>query len=113
MDERQLRILRELGELGSVTAVAEALLVTPSAISQQLRLLQRSIPVPLTERVGRRLVLTAAGQALAEAAIEVETALARARRAVDRFVDQPDGSVSIAAFHSAAAAFYPILLRSL
>jgi DNA-binding transcriptional LysR family regulator len=71
MNERQLQILRELGELASVTATAEAQLMTPSAISQQLRLLQRSIPVPLTERDGRRLVLTDAGQALASAAIEV------------------------------------------
>lgn len=112
MDERQLRILRELGELGSVTAVAEALLVTPSAISQQLRLLQRAIPVPLTERQGRRLVLTDAGQALAGAAVEVETALARARGAVEEFVGRPDGDVSVAAFHSAAAAFFPLLLRA-
>ncbi|MFE7776308.1 LysR family transcriptional regulator [Streptomyces sp. NPDC057445] len=111
MNERQLRILRELGELGSVTAVAEALLMTPSAISQQLRLLQRSIPVPLTERDGRRLVLTDAGQALAGAALEVEIALARARHTVDEFVDRPDGEVSLAAFHSAAAAFFPLLLR--
>ncbi|PTN00174.1 MULTISPECIES: LysR family transcriptional regulator [unclassified Streptomyces] len=113
MDERQLRILRELGELGSVTAVAEALLVTPSAISQQLRLLQRSIPVPLTERRGRRLVLTDAGQTLAGAAIEVESALERARRSVGEFLDRPDGEVSVAAFHSAAAAFFPLLLRAL
>ncbi|WP_030602885.1 LysR family transcriptional regulator [Streptomyces fulvoviolaceus] len=113
MDERQLRILRELGELGSVTAVAEALLVTPSAISQQLRLLQRSIPVPLTERDGRRLVLTDAGQALAGAAVEVETALARARHTVEEFVARPDGDVSVAAFHSAGAAFFPLLLRAL
>ncbi|MEU1517422.1 LysR family transcriptional regulator [Streptomyces sp. NPDC005811] len=113
MDERQLRVLRELGELGSVTAAAEALRVTPSAISQQLRLLQRSIPVPLTERDGRRLVLTAAGQALADAAIGVETALARARHAVDAFVERPDGAVSVAAFHSGAAAFFPLLLRGL
>jgi DNA-binding transcriptional LysR family regulator len=113
VDERQLRILRELGELGSVTAVAEALLVTPSAISQQLRLLQRSIPVPLTERHGRRLVLTDAGQALAGAAVEVETALARARHTVEEFVDRPDGGVSVAAFHSAGAAFFPLLLRAL
>lgn len=104
-------MLRELGELGSVTAVAEAMRVTPSAISQQLRLLQRSIPVPLTERDGRRLVLTAAGQALADAAIGVETALARARHAVDAFVERPDGAVSVAAFHSGAAAFFPLLLR--
>ncbi|MEU5307396.1 LysR family transcriptional regulator [Streptomyces sp. NPDC021562] len=113
MDERQLRVLRELGELGSVTAVAEALRVTPSAISQQLRLLQRSIPVPLTERAGRRLVLTAAGQALADAAIGVQTALARARHTIEEYVEEPAGTVSLAAFHSAAAAFYPLLLRRL
>ncbi|MFF4020991.1 LysR family transcriptional regulator [Streptomyces sp. NPDC001843] len=113
MDARQLRILRELRELGSVTAVAEALLVTPSAVSQQLRLLQRSIPVPLTERAGRRVVLTEAGQALADAAIEVETALARARNAVTDYVEQPDGVVSVAAFHSGAATFFPLLLRGL
>lgn len=113
MDARQLRILRELGELGSVTAVAEALRVTPSAISQQLRLLQRSIPVALTERSGRRVVLTEAGQALAAAAIEVETALARARHTIGDFVERPDTDVSVAAFHSAAAAFFPLLLRGL
>ncbi|NEA97893.1 LysR family transcriptional regulator [Streptomyces sp. SID13726] len=113
MDERQLRILRELGELGSVTAVAEALLVTPSAISQQLRLLQRSVKVPLTERDGRRLVLTDAGQALAGAAVEVETALARARHTVKEFVARPGGEVSVAAFHSAGAAFFPLLLGAL
>jgi DNA-binding transcriptional LysR family regulator len=113
MDERQLRILRELGELGSVAAVAEALLVTPSAVSQQLRLLQRGVPVPLTERTGRRLTLTAAGQALADAAIEVEAALARARQVVDEYVAEPDGTVSLAAFHSAALVFFPRLLRAL
>ncbi|UJB46203.1 LysR family transcriptional regulator [Streptomyces sp. A1-5] len=113
MDERQLRILRELGDLGSVSAVAEALHVTPSAISQQLRLLQRSIPVPLTERAGRRVVLTDAGQALAAAAIKVETALAQARHTITDFAEQPDGDVSVAAFHSAASAFFPLLLRSL
>jgi DNA-binding transcriptional LysR family regulator len=113
MDERQLRILRELGDLGSVSAVAEALHVTPSAISQQLRLLQRSIPVPLTERAGRRVVLTDAGQALAAAAIKVETALAQARHTITDFAEQPDGDVSVAAFHSAASAFFPFLLRSL
>ncbi|MCF2527973.1 LysR family transcriptional regulator [Yinghuangia soli] len=112
MDERQLRILRELGELGSVTAVADALLVTPSAISQQLRLLQRSISVPLTEREGRRLVLTAAGRVLADAAIDVENALARARHAVDDHLGRPDGTVSVAAFTSAGAAFFPFLARA-
>jgi DNA-binding transcriptional LysR family regulator len=112
MEIRQLQILRELGERGSVTAVAEALYVTPSAISQQLRLLQRSVAVPLTERQGRRLALTDAGRALAASAGEVETALAKARDAVDAFINEPDGPVHLAAFHSAAEAFFPPLVRA-
>jgi DNA-binding transcriptional LysR family regulator len=112
MDARQLQILRELGELGSVTAVAQSLYVTPSAVSQQLRLLQRTIPVPLTERRGRRLALTDAGEALAAAAADVATALAKAQRAVDAFVEEPGAPVTVAAFHSAATAFFPALLRS-
>jgi DNA-binding transcriptional LysR family regulator len=110
MEIRQLQILRELGELGSVTAVAEALYITPSAVSQQLRLLQRGIAVPLTVRDGRRLVLTDAGRTLARAAVGVETALATARDAVGAFIDEPDGTVRLAAFHSAAATFFPLLL---
>jgi DNA-binding transcriptional LysR family regulator len=112
MEIRQLQILRELGERGSVTAVAEALYVTPSAISQQLRLLQRSVAVPLTERQGRRLALTDAGRALAASAGEVETALAKARDAVDAFINEPGGPVHLAAFHSAATVFFPPLVRA-
>jgi DNA-binding transcriptional LysR family regulator len=112
VETRQLQILRELGELGSVGAVADALYVTPSAISQQLRLLQATIAVPLTERNGRRLALTDAGRALADAAGLVETALAKARSAVDAFIDKPGGPVRLAAFQSAAAAFFPPLARA-
>lgn len=112
MDVRQLQILRELGELGSVTAVAEALYVTPSAVSQQLRLLQAGIPVPLTQKAGRALALTDAGRALAAAGADVELALARAREAVAGFTDDSGGTVSICAFSSAAAAFFPSLLRA-
>ena len=112
MDVRQLQMLRELGERGSVQAVAEALYVTPSAVSQQLRLLQATIASPLTERHGRRLALTDAGRALAVAAAGVETALAQAREAVDAFTDEPGGPVEVAAFNSAAATFFPTLLRA-
>jgi DNA-binding transcriptional LysR family regulator len=112
VDTRQLQILRELGELGSVSAVAAALYVTPSAVSQQLRQLQATVAVPLTERNGRRLALTAAGRALADAAADVQTALAKARSAVDAFIDEPAGLVRLAGFHSAAAAFFPPIARA-
>ncbi len=41
MDVRRLELLRELADRGSVTAVATATHRTPSAVSQQLKLLER------------------------------------------------------------------------
>jgi DNA-binding transcriptional LysR family regulator len=111
VDVRQLRILRELGELGSVRAVAEALRITPSAVSQQLKLLQRGSPVPLTRRDGRTLRLTESGARLAAAGAEVETALARAREIAQGLRDTPQGTVTVSAFNSAALAFFPPLVR--
>jgi DNA-binding transcriptional LysR family regulator len=111
MDARQLAVLRELGDRGSVTAVAEALFITPSAVSQQLAALQRSSPVPLTQRRGRRLVLTDVGEALAAAAADVARALAQAENAVDAFVADGRRTVRVAAFSSAGTAFFPALVR--
>jgi DNA-binding transcriptional LysR family regulator len=113
MDVRQLTILRELSERGSLVAVARALHVTPSAVSQQLAALQRTCPAPLTEKRGRRLVLTPAGEALAAAAVDVAAALDRAARAVEVHLESPDTPVSVCAFHSAALAWFGPLLRDL
>ncbi|WAP50737.1 LysR family transcriptional regulator [Arthrobacter sp. ATA002] len=52
MDLHQLRLLRELGDRGSLAAVARSLHVSASAVSQQLTALQRRVEVPLTERRG-------------------------------------------------------------
>lgn len=112
MDLRQLRLLRALGDQGSVTAVAEALHITPSAVSQQLRLLQRSCELPLTRREGRRLVLTEAGELLAAEAAAVETALARAAETARGLAGSASGMVSVAAFSSAALTFFPPLVRA-
>jgi DNA-binding transcriptional LysR family regulator len=113
VDPHHLRLLRELGDRGSVAAVARAMHITPSAVSQQLNTLQRQAPVPLTERHGRRLVLTDAGRALAAAAVEVMAALDRAARAVGDHLDAPDTPVSVAAFHSAGLAWFGPLIRRL
>ena len=82
MEIHQLQMLRELGDLGSVKAVAETLMVTPSAVSQQLALLQKSVDVPLTRKEGRSLVLTDAGRVLAGAGAAVVNAMADARAAI-------------------------------
>jgi DNA-binding transcriptional LysR family regulator len=113
MELGQLRALRELGDRGSIAAVAAAMHVTPSSVSQQISALQRQSPTPLTYKRGRRTALTDAGRALAAAAIDVEVALERAEQAVGRFQGDPTGTVSVAAFHSAGLAFFGPLLAAL
>ncbi|MRJ76178.1 LysR family transcriptional regulator [Aeromicrobium sp. SMF47] len=113
MELGQLRALRELGDRGSIAAVAAAMRVSPSSISQQISALQRRSPAPLTYRDGRRTALTDAGRALAAAAIDVEVALERADQAVARFHDDRSGTVSVAAFHSAGLALFAPLITAL
>ncbi|MFC5928261.1 LysR family transcriptional regulator [Cryobacterium melibiosiphilum] len=112
MELRHLAVLRELGERGSVAAVARALHVSSSAVSQQLSALERRAGAALTEKRGRRLALTPAGVALAAAAAEVSTAMARADEAVARFQADPALPVSLSAFHSAGLAWFgPLIAR--
>lgn len=113
MDVHQLRLLRELGERGSLAAVARAFHVSPSAVSQQLTALQRRVEVPLTERRGRNLVLTGAGQALAEAATQISVAMSSAEQAVNRYVQDSTATVTICAFNSAGLTYFGPLLENL
>lgn len=113
MELHQLQILRELGALGSVTAVAEALRVTPSAVSQQLAALQRGFRTPLTRKQGRALVLTAAGEVLAASGAEAIDAMAAARNALDAFEHDVTGTVTVSGFHSVGQALFGALVREL
>ncbi|WP_214403773.1 LysR family transcriptional regulator [Pseudonocardia lacus] len=113
MDVQRLRVLRELADRGSVTAVAEALSFTPSAISQQLRALAEEVGMALTEPHGRGVRLTEAGRVLAVEAEAVLTAMARADAAVDRLRTTPHGLVRAAMFPSGARMMLPGLLSRL
>ncbi len=62
---QRLRLLRELEARGTVGAVARRLDYTPSAVSQQLRVLEEEAGTALVQRAGRGLRLTDAGRVLA------------------------------------------------
>ena len=64
LDLRRLRLLRELHERGTIAAVADALQFTPSAVSQQLAVLEREAGLRLLERAGRGVRLTDAALVL-------------------------------------------------
>lgn len=103
MDVERLRLLRELADRGTVAAAAAAMSLTSSAVSQQLKTLQREAGVVLLEPAGRRVRLTEAGRLLVARADEVLAALDRARAEMDAYRTTPRGAVRVALFPSGAA----------
>ncbi|GGF19866.1 LysR family transcriptional regulator [Williamsia phyllosphaerae] len=110
MEVRRLRILREFADRGSVGAVAGALQLTPSAVSQQLKVLARESGIDLLEQDGRGVRLTDAGRALVLRADEVIAAVDRAQDEMASRRGTSVGTVRVAMFPSATALVLPRLL---
>ena len=113
LDLRRLRLLHELHERGTIAAVAEAVRYTPSAVSQQLAVLERELGVPLLERAGRGVRLTDAGRVLVghAAALLDRAAIAEAELAAT--VGEVAGRARIAAFQSVALRLAAPAMRAL
>jgi DNA-binding transcriptional LysR family regulator len=109
----RLRLLRELALRGSISAVADALWLTPSAVSQQLAVLERETQVQLLDRSGRGVRLTAAGRVLAERSEPVFAALDAAEAALRSLDAEPVGSVRVAAFPSVVRVVLPPVIAAL
>ena len=69
--------------------------------------------VPLTRKEGRNLVLTEAGQVLADAGAAVVSAMADARTAIGAYHGSPVAPVTLSGFHSAGQALFAPLARLL
>jgi DNA-binding transcriptional LysR family regulator len=100
LDPRRLRFLLAVARYGGVLAAADELAVTASAVSQQLAKLEREVGRSLLQRSPTGSVLTPAGLALAEAAEDVERALAVARSRLEQDDADVSGTVRIGGFQS-------------
>jgi DNA-binding transcriptional LysR family regulator len=113
LDVRRLRLLRELAHRGTIAAVADALAYTPSAVSQQLAILEREAGVPLLRRSGRRVTLTTAGATLAERTEAVIALLEQASAELAATRAGLTGSLRIGAFPTAVRTILPAALVAL
>jgi len=113
LDVHRLRLLRELAYRGTIAAVAQALAYTPSAVSQHLSVLEREAGVPLLERTGRRVRLTAAGRVLVDHAEGVLAGLEGAEAALAAARHGLTGTLRLGAFPSAARTLLPGALVAL
>ncbi|MFF5402942.1 LysR family transcriptional regulator [Streptomyces misionensis] len=102
LDVRRLRILQHLAAYGTVAATAEALHLTPPAVSQHLSALQKEAGTPVVEKQGRTLRLTAAGELLVAHAEIIFAELAAAESGLAALQSGRRGIVRITAFASAA-----------
>ncbi|WP_217207228.1 LysR family transcriptional regulator [Streptomyces sp. AC550_RSS872] len=112
-DIRKLHILRTLRERGTVTATAEALRMTPSAVSQQLTNLARQVGVPLLEAQGRRVRLTDAARLVLRHAEAVFEQLERAEAELAAYTQGEVGEVRVGAFSTAVPALVVPAVRAL
>ena len=103
----RLQLLREVGRRGTIRAAAEAFSITPSAVSQQLRILEAEAGVSLLEPDGRRIRLTEAGQMLVRHADTITAAIDAAEAELAAVKTEITGSLRIAAFPTAARAVLP------
>ncbi|MFJ3948682.1 LysR family transcriptional regulator [Streptomyces libani] len=103
-DLKKLRILRTLHELGTVTATAEALHMTPSAVSQQLTGLAKALGVTLLEAHGRRVRLTDAAELVLRHTEAVFAQLERADAELLGYLQGEAGQVRVGAFSTAIPA---------
>ncbi|MGH2782108.1 MAG: LysR family transcriptional regulator, partial [Thermoleophilaceae bacterium] len=113
LDLRRLRLLRELRDRGTIGAVAEALDYSPSAVSQQLRVLEGEAGLALLERSGRRVRLTDAGALLARHAERLLGFAEEAEAELAGVAGRVVGTVRVAAFQTAALSLLPPALAAL
>jgi DNA-binding transcriptional LysR family regulator len=113
MDLRRMAVLAVVVERGSMRQAARALNMTASAVSQQIRRLERKTGVTLLRRSTRRLALTEVGQEFYEGCAAM---LAAARAAHERLAavhDRIAGELSVSAPVGFATAHLPRALAPL
>ena len=109
----RLRYLHAVSTHGSVQAAADALHVSPSAVSQQIAKLEREIGQVLVERDGRGVRLTDAALLLVSRTGDVLDRLENLEGEMDAFRDVVAGPVKISAFPTAARGVGPAIIRYL
>jgi DNA-binding transcriptional LysR family regulator len=107
---RRLEVLRELKHRGTLAAVAAAMSYSPSAVSQQLTLLESEVGAPLLERDGRRVRLTPQAEILVAHTETVLRQLDRAQTEIAASLDELTGTLRVAAFQTAMLTLVPTAL---
>ncbi|HKE68556.1 MAG TPA: LysR family transcriptional regulator [Nocardioidaceae bacterium] len=112
MDVRQLRCVDAVARHQHFTRAAEELHLAQSALSHQIRRLERELGTPLFERTSRRVITTEAGRVVAARARRIFAELDGAREEVDELRGVLRGRIRIGALLPAGEVDVPGLLAN-
>jgi LysR family transcriptional regulator for metE and metH len=111
IDVRHLRMVTAIAASGSVTRAARELHLTQSAVSHQLLGIEERLATPLFLRLGKRMVLTAAGERLLATARRVLDDLAAAEEDARRLGARQGGVLRVCAQCNTGYHWLPRLLE--
>jgi DNA-binding transcriptional LysR family regulator len=111
LELRQLETFARVAQLQSFTRAAEELALTQPAVTRQIAALERELHTRLLERMGRRVQVTAAGEALYAYAVQMLRLEQEAERAVADVVLGMAGRLAVGASSTTATYLLPPLLR--
>ena len=98
---KQLRALVQVVKTGSFAAAAEALHVTPPAVTVQMRQLEEAAGMPVIDRTHDGIELTDAGREVLATAERIETALADCTSAIESLKGLKQGRVAVGVISTA------------
>jgi len=106
---RQLEILKAVAETGSMAKAGRRLFMTGPGITQQVQQLEKTLGMPVFDRLGRRLQLTAAGERVLAAANEVHSRLGILAKEMDALRKRDDGTLHLGILATATHILPPLL----
>jgi len=112
MDFQNLSAFVSVSEQRSFSKAAEHLFITQPAVSKRISALESELNTRLFDRIGKKVQLTQAGQALLPSALRILAELAESKRAIGNLNEQVSGKLSIATSHHIGLHRLPPVLRA-
>jgi DNA-binding transcriptional LysR family regulator len=111
LDTRQLRAFATLARTGSFTQTARELHLTQSAISHSMKALESDVSCRLLDRLGKKVVLTQAGEQLLHHAQKILVEMESARSSLSHLGKWGRGRLRLMASTTACQHILPPVLR--
>lgn len=96
MEIRHLKLIREVAETKSLTKAKDALFLSQSALSHQLKEIEGQLGTQLFHRVNKQLILTNAGKMVLESAERILKDLERTEMSIKKYVSGTSGTLRLA-----------------